>query len=76
MAGLADVRNAALEVVGPICGFKARSFSEGDVGRILHAYLVGRHAGVWPECPSKLEHQNGPLIFVSAIDRMARIHVS
>jgi len=54
MAGLADVRNAALEVVGPICGFKARSFSEGDVGRILHAYLVGRHAGVWPECPVKI----------------------
>jgi hypothetical protein len=51
MAGLEDVRTAALEVVGPICGHRPRSFSEADVGRILHAFLAGRHAAVWPQCP-------------------------
>ncbi len=51
MAGVADAKAAALEIVGPICGEKARSFSEAQVGRILHAYLIGRYAGVWPECP-------------------------
>jgi hypothetical protein len=51
MAGIADVRSAALEIVGPICKHKACSFSEAQVGRILHAYLIGEHAGVRPECP-------------------------
>jgi hypothetical protein len=51
MAGLADVRTAALEIVGPICGNRARSYAEAEVGRLLHSYLIGRHAGVWPECP-------------------------
>ena len=51
MAGIADVKSAALEIVGPICKKKARSYSEAEVGRILHAYLAGRHGGVWPECP-------------------------
>lgn len=51
MAGIADVKAAALEIVGPVCGHKSRSLGEADIGRILHAYLLGRHGGVWPECP-------------------------
>jgi hypothetical protein len=54
VAGIADVRECALEIVNRICGKKARSFSEANMGRILHAYLVGRHAGVWAECPVNL----------------------
>ena len=55
MAGLADTRAAALEIVGPVCGHLPRSFAEAEVGRILHAYLLGRHAGVWPKCPLPME---------------------
>lgn len=51
MAGLAQARTAALEIVGPICGSKPRSFAEAEVSRMLHAYLLGRYGGVWPECP-------------------------
>lgn len=51
MAGVGDVLSAAKEIVGPVCGNKARSLSEADVGRILHSFLLGRYAGVWPECP-------------------------
>lgn len=54
MAGLEDVREAALEIVGPICKWKTRSFSEAEVGRILHAFLAGRHRGVKPEHPIKM----------------------
>ena len=51
MASLADIRHAAIQIVKPICGNKARSFGEADIGRILHAYLLGKFGGVWPECP-------------------------
>ncbi len=63
MAGLGDVRAAALEIVGPICGNKARSYTEAEVGRILHSYLIGRHAGVWPECPLKVGKVNRAIDF-------------
>jgi hypothetical protein len=51
MASLIHVKEAALQIVGPICGNKARSFSEAEIGRILHAYLSGKFGGVWSECP-------------------------
>ena len=50
-ASLKDVKDAAGWIVGPICGRKARHFDEKEVSRILHAYLVGRHAGVKCEYP-------------------------
>jgi len=63
MAGVADVKAAALDIVGRICGNKVQSFSEAEAGRILHAYLVGRHGGVWPECPVKIGNKLGAIDF-------------
>jgi hypothetical protein len=54
MASLSHVRESALKIVGPVCGYKARSLSEADVSRILHAHLLGAFGGVWPECPVKM----------------------
>ena len=51
MASLKDVKYAAQQIVGPICGRKARSFAEGDIGRILYAYLLGKFGGVKSEVP-------------------------
>jgi hypothetical protein len=63
MAGIADIRDAAKEIVGPICGWQARSFSEADVGRILHAYLRGKFAGVSTECSVNMGTYEGKIDF-------------
>src|SRR5580704_7797286 len=63
MAGVADARAAGLEIVGPICGHKARSFSEAEIGRILHAYLLGKYAGVVPEYPVTVGKKTGAIDF-------------
>lgn len=49
MAKLADIRIVAQAIVGPICGRRSRSLGEADVGRILHAYLLGRYQDVRKE---------------------------
>ncbi len=51
MAGLADVRKAALQIVGPVCGNKAMSYGEADIGRMLHAYLLAGYAATSREHP-------------------------
>ena len=63
MAGLAQARAAALEIVGPVCGHKPRSFGEAEVGRMLLAFLRGRYGGVRPECPVKLGKKPGAIDF-------------
>jgi hypothetical protein len=54
MARLKDVKHAALQILGPVCGNKPRSYSEADIGRILHAFLLGNFGGVIKECPIEL----------------------
>jgi hypothetical protein len=63
MASLKDVKQAAQQVVGPICGNKPRSFAEADIGRILHAYLLGKFGGVKSECPMKLGQRDSYIDF-------------
>jgi hypothetical protein len=53
MASLIDAKRAAECIVGPVCGNKARHFDEGDIAKVLHAYLIGRHSGVRKEYPIK-----------------------
>jgi hypothetical protein len=63
MASLKDVKHAAQQIVGPICGAKPRSFAEADIGRILHAYLLGKFGGVKSECPVKLGRRDSYIDF-------------
>jgi len=63
MASLKDVRHAALQIVGPICGNKPRSLGEAEVGRILYAYLLGRFGGVKAECSVMLGRRQSYIDF-------------
>jgi hypothetical protein len=54
MAGLADVHEAAKQIVGPVCGYKAMSYGEADIGRMLHAYLLAGFAAVSREHPVQI----------------------
>jgi len=51
MAGLSDVRAVGEQIVGPICGNRARKYEERDVCPMVHAYLLGRYSGVKREVP-------------------------
>lgn len=63
MASLKDVRHAAQQIVGTICGNKARSFTEAEIGRVFHAYLLGRFGGVRSECPLKIGNRENYIDF-------------
>ena len=63
MASLKDVRHAAQQIVGPICGNKPRSFAETDIRRILHAYLLGKFGGVKSQCPVRLGQRDSYIDF-------------
>jgi hypothetical protein len=54
MAGLSDVKSIGLHIVGPVCGNRARALDERDISPMVHAYLLGAHAGVAREVPVKM----------------------
>ncbi len=63
MASLKDLKHAAQQIVGPICGKKPRSLAEADIGRLLHAYLLGKYGGVKSECPVRLGQRESYIDF-------------
>lgn len=52
-----------MEIVGPICGYKARGLTEAEADRILYAYLLGGYGAVSRQHPTQIAGTNNRLDF-------------
>lgn len=62
MAGAADISKAAELIIRHVCEEK-RTWSEADIRRMLHAYLLGAHGGVSREHSFKIGAQSPRIDF-------------